>query len=99
MILLSGTIDVDHDQREAFIEPARTLQSKTREEAGCEGYAFTAALDDPGRFYVSERWSDEDAVASHAAAPHMADFFAAVGGLVRGADITKYTGATGEKFM
>ena len=99
MILLNGHIDVDPDQRDAFIEAARTLQTKTREEAGCEAYAFTAALDDPGRFYVSERWADDDAMATHASSPHMAEFFGAVGGVVRGADIMKYTGATAEKFM
>jgi hypothetical protein len=33
------------------------------------------------------------------ASPHMATFFGAVGGAVKGASLMKYTGATAEKLM
>ena len=99
MIIVNGTIDVDPDQRDAFIEAARALMADTRAEAGCEGYAFAADLDDPGRFHVTENWADDDAVAGHMASPHMATFFGAVGGAVKGASLMKYTGATAEKLM
>ena len=99
MIIVNGYIDVDPDQRETFVVAAQSLMSATRAEAGCEHYAFSADLDDPGRFYVSERWADEDAVTGHMGQPHMAEFLTAIGSVVRGADLIKYTGATGEKLM
>ena len=99
MIIVNGTIDVDPDQRDTFIEAARALMTDTRAEAGCESYAFAADLDDPGRFHVAERWADDAAVAGHMASPHMAAFLGAIGGAVRGASLTKYTGATAEKLM
>jgi quinol monooxygenase YgiN len=99
VILLSGHLDVDPDQRDTFITACQSLMTATRAEPGCGHYAFSADLDDPGRFHVAEQWADEDAIASHSGSPHMAEFLGAIGPLVRGADITKWTGATGEKFM
>jgi quinol monooxygenase YgiN len=99
VILVTGTLDVDPDQRDAFIEAAQTLMTATRAEAGCEHYAFTADLDDPGRFHVTERWTGDDVMNTHMAAPHMAEFMGAVGGLVKGVSLTKWEGATGSKLM
>ena len=99
MILVTGTIDVDPAQRDAFIAACQTVQAKTREETGCEAYAFSADLDDPGRFHVSERWADEDAINGHMASPHMAEFMGALGGLVKAGSLTKWTGAEGSKLM
>jgi quinol monooxygenase YgiN len=99
VILVTGHIDVDPAQRDAFIAACQTVQAATREEAGCEHYAFSADLDDPGRFHVSERWADDEAMNGHMASPHMAAFMGALGGLVTGASLTKWTGATGSKLM
>ena len=99
MILVTGIIDVDPDQREAFIAAAQAAMEPTRAEDGCEHYAFSADLDDPGRFHVSERWASEEAMTAHMASPHLAAFMGAMGGLVRGASLTKWEGATGSKLM
>ena len=99
MILLTGTIDVDPAQRDTFIAAAQAVHAATRAEAGCEHYSFSADIDDPGRFHLSERWADQAALDAHMATPHMAEFMGSLAGVVKAGDITKWTGATGEKFM
>ena len=99
MILVTGYIDVDPGQRDSFIAAVKAVQAKTREEPGNQHYVFSADLEDDGRFFVNEHWADEDAIASHMASPHMAEFLGALGGLVRGAELIKYSGATAEKLM
>ena len=51
----------------------------TRAEAGCARYSYAVDLSDPNLVHVVEEWSDEEAVAAHMAAPHMAEFMAALG--------------------
>jgi quinol monooxygenase YgiN len=99
VILVTGTIDVDPAQRDAFIEAATKLMGPTRAEAGCERYAFTADVEDPGRFHVVEQWASEDEMNAHMQAPHLAEFMATIGAFVRGAGLTKWEGATGSKLM
>lgn len=99
MILVTGTIDVDPEQRDAFIEAARKLMAATRAETGCELYSFAADLDEPGRFHISERWADEDAMNAHMGQAHLAEFMGAIGPMARGSSLTKWDGATGSKLM
>ena len=99
MILVTGYIDVDPAQRDTFLNAVKAVQAKTREEPGNEHYVFSADLEDDGRFHVEEHWADEDAIAGHMASPHMAEFLGAIGGVVRGASLMKYSGATPEKLM
>jgi quinol monooxygenase YgiN len=99
VILVNGYMDIDPDQRDAFIAAVQKLQAPTRAEDGCESYAISADVDDPARFHISEQWASEEAVAGHMAAPHMAEFFGAVGGMVRGASVVKWTGGVPEKLM
>ena len=51
----------------------------TRAEAGCARYSYSVDLSDPNLLHVAEEWSDEEAVAAHMAAPHMAELMAALG--------------------
>lgn len=99
VILVTGTIDIDPDQRAAFVEAAQACMTPTRAEDGCEHYAFTADLDDPGRFHVAERWASDDAMNAHMQSPHLAAFMGALGGIVRGASLTRWDGATPSKLM
>ena len=51
-ILVTGTMDIDPAQRDAFIVACQELMTGTHQEAGCEHYSFTADLSDPGRFHI-----------------------------------------------
>ena len=51
----------------------------TRAEPGCARYSYSVDISDPNLLHVAEEWSDEEAVAAHMAAPHMAELMAALG--------------------
>lgn len=51
----------------------------TRAEAGCARYSYSVDLLDPNLLHVVEEWSDEEAIAQHMAAPHMAELMGALG--------------------
>lgn len=51
----------------------------TRQEPGCEHYAYSVDLDDPDLLHVSERWSDGEATKRHMQTPHMAELMAELG--------------------
>ena len=97
---MTGTIDLDPGNRDAAIEAFNEVMAATRAEDGCEHYVFSADLTDPGRFYVSEQWASEEAMASHTASAHLAAFMGKMGGFgVTAASLTKWTGAASEKLM
>jgi quinol monooxygenase YgiN len=99
MILVTGTIDIDPDQRDAFVELLKPLMATTRAEAGCDHYSFAGDVEDPGRFYIAERWETEEAMQAHSASEHLATFMGAVGAMARGASLTQWAGATPTTIM
>jgi len=99
-ILVTGTIDFDPTNRDKAIETVTACMEATRAEDGCEFYAFSGDLGDPGRFHVSEQWASQEAMDSHMQTPHMAALMGAMGSLgVTGASLTKWDGATPSKLM
>ena len=99
-IIVTGYFDLDPAKREDFIAAATTAMTATRAEEGNESYAFTADLEDPGRFYVTELWATQEAMDSHMTTAHLAAFMGAMGGFgVTGASLTKWDGATASTLM
>ena len=74
MIQVNGTIElaqpIDAALQKAIVEMVRA----TRAEEGCIDYSFARDLADPNVLVVFERWRDRDALQTHAASSHMADF-------------------------
>jgi quinol monooxygenase YgiN len=99
VILVTGTIDIDPDQRDAFVAAAQKVTAPTRAEEGCEHYAFSADLDDAGRFHVSERWASEESMAAHMASPHLAAFLGDIAPMVRASEVWHWDGATPSRLM
>lgn len=79
MIIVTGTIDIDPAKRDAAIEACNAVMEPTRKEVGCHQYAFSADLSDPGRFYVTEQWDDEETMGAHMQSPHLAEFMGKLG--------------------
>jgi quinol monooxygenase YgiN len=99
-ILVTGTIDFDPAKREEAIAAVTAACEATLAEEGCEGYAFTGDLSNPGRFYINEQWASQEAMDSHMQTPHLAALMAAWGTVgVTGASLTKWDGATPSKLM
>jgi len=99
-ILITGSIDLDPANRDAAIAAFTACMEATRAEDGCESYAFSADLTDPGRFHVSEQWRDQAANDAHGAGPALATLMGAMGSLgVTGASLTAWSGAEPKKLM
>jgi len=92
-ILLTGTFDFDAEHHDAMVEAAKAIMAITNKEAGCELYAITADLDEPGRFHISERWTDQESLAAHMKGAHLKDFGRAMRAASATASITRWDGA------
>lgn len=51
----------------------------SRAEPGCARYSYSVDISDPNLLHIAEEWSDDDAIAAHMAAPHMAELMGALG--------------------
>ena len=99
-IIVTGSFDLDPAKRDDFIAAAQVCMAASRQDEGNEGYTFSADLDDPGRFHVSEQWASQEAMDAHMGQPHMATFLGGMGDFgVTGGSLTKWEGATGSKLM
>ncbi|MDX1581283.1 MAG: putative quinol monooxygenase [Alphaproteobacteria bacterium] len=63
---------------EKDLEKARTagkiMAEKSSAEQGCNLYAFSEDLNEPGLIRITEEWDSEDDLKRHFTEPHMADF-------------------------
>lgn len=81
MIIVTGTFTLDPAKADDARQVMLTAMEETRKEEGCEGYAFTADLAEPGVFHVVEQWTDLEAIEKHMKSPHLAALVAAMPGL------------------
>ncbi len=91
MIILSGTVDVDPEQREAALIAGQPHMRATRALDGCLDYVWSADPLVPGRIYVYERWESREQLEAHFASPHypaMRDTISTHG--LRGIDVAKH---------
>jgi quinol monooxygenase YgiN len=92
VLIVHATIEVDPANRDAVLAAAASHQELCRAEEGCHRYDISSDVADPGRFYVTELWEGDAALAAHSKAPHMRVFgkaLAAAG--LKGSSATKYT--------
>jgi quinol monooxygenase YgiN len=65
VIVAIGDVRAQIPQRAAVEAAMRRAQTAALEEDGCLSFAFAAALDDPGRYVLVQRWSDLQAMEAH----------------------------------
>ncbi|NVE94492.1 putative quinol monooxygenase [Altererythrobacter lutimaris] len=80
---------------EGTLETARAafepMITASRAEDGCISYAYAQDVLDPSVLHITEKWQDEEALATHFATPHMAEFQEALGQLdVTITELAKY---------
>jgi len=79
MIAVMGTIKLAPGVADTLKDVMIAMMAATQAEDGCETYVFSQHVGDPDTIMISERWRDNDALAAHSKAPHMATFNKAVG--------------------
>ena len=65
MIIITGTVVIARENRDAFIAAATHHVTLSRTEAGCISRAFHEDVMSPGTFVFVERWRDMAAVQEH----------------------------------
>ncbi len=78
MILVVGTARFAPGELERLRDALARNVAATRQEEGCEHYAYAIDLDDPNLLHVAQRWRDGDATRKHMQTPHMAELMAAL---------------------
>jgi quinol monooxygenase YgiN len=97
-VIVTGTFDLDPELRENAIAVFTDMMERTRIEEGCEHYAFTADLSDPGRFHLIEQWTSLATNEAHVQTPHFPTFLQQLGELgITGVSITQWLGAAENK--
>ena len=62
MVIVAGHINVEPQQREAYLAGCVSVVEQPRRAVGCLDFAITADLIDPGRINIFERWASQAAV-------------------------------------
>ena len=65
MIIIAGTFEVDPDQREEFLRERGDAMRRSRAEAGCLEYVFSADPIEPGRVVLLELWASQPDLDAH----------------------------------
>jgi len=91
MLIVAGTMTIDPEHRQAFLEGREESVKSVRTEPGCLDYVFSPDPYDPALVRLFERWENKEALATHLAG--MATGGQPGGGPspVRGVDILQYT--------
>ena len=99
-IIVTGYLKVDPAKHDEFVAAAVALMKATRAEEGNVGYTFSADIEEPGVFHLSEQWTSGEALDAHMATPHMAAFMATSATLgLAGGSVHKWEGATPSKLI
>ncbi len=74
LIVIIGQFDIHPDDAAAAGELMRTMMNATVKEQGCHHYAYARNLETPNRFQLSELWENDESLAAHFRAEHMATY-------------------------
>jgi quinol monooxygenase YgiN len=72
-IVIIGQFDI-HPEDASAAELMRVMMNETMKEHGCRHYSYSRDLSTANRFQLSELWENEEALAGHFRANHMATY-------------------------
>lgn len=100
MIIVEGWIKLAEDEMTRIKTSAMHAVRETLKEDGCLHYSMALDVSDKNIIRISERWRDEQALATHFTAPHMADFAKLLNTVKReGADVRAYSSEEVRRLM
>lgn len=62
MVIVAGSIVVDPLRRDDYLASCAAVMRQARRAPGCQDFAITADLLDPGRVDIFERWESQASV-------------------------------------
>ncbi len=78
MLIVAAEVSIEEGSVEGVRDALRTMETETLKEPGCQVYAFSIDVSDPGTLRIFERWDSMEALELHFKTPHMASFGAAI---------------------
>jgi quinol monooxygenase YgiN len=78
MVVVMGATKFAPGEIDRLMPQIAALIAAARASKGCDLFAYARDVIDPDVLLVSERWRDTGAIAAHEAAPHTAEFNAAM---------------------
>ncbi len=91
MIVVSGTVRIKPESRQAAVDAGIEMSRASEAEAGCITYHFYSDIEDENLFRIFEVWTNEEALMAHFKTPHMATFNSKLPDLLAGeTDIKRY---------
>lgn len=91
MLVVLGVITVKPETIAGVKDAICTMETETLKEPGCDSYAFSVSISDPGTIHIAERWQSMDDLAAHFQTPHMAALNTALGSVeILGMDVNVY---------
>ena len=80
MIVIEVVFEASSNTRNDFIGLMRRTMTASQRENGCVLYRFTADLEFPNRFILTELWENEEGLKAHFAGEAFKNFFAKLPG-------------------
>jgi quinol monooxygenase YgiN len=62
VIIVAGSVHVDPEARDSYLDGCREVVAAARRASGCLDFALSADLLEPGRINVFERWESTEAL-------------------------------------
>ncbi len=79
-----ATIPAKPETEDAIRAALQALAAESRKEEGCLAYDLYESTSAPDTFVTVERWTDQEALDTHMASPHVAEAFGAAEGALAG---------------
>jgi quinol monooxygenase YgiN len=91
-VVVVATLPGKPEHREELGRLLARAAANSRGDAGCVSYAFHRDLEEEDRYVSVEVWQDQAALDAHFGAPHLAELFGEMGGMLAGPpDIKSWT--------
>ena len=92
MIIISGTIRFNPQDRQVTLDAIQRMMDASRAEEGCLAYTFSLDLASPDTLHLFEVWATAEALDLHRETPHMATFRQEVSPTFTQTEIKRYIG-------
>ena len=90
-IAITARLVIEPGRVDEYLRAAQEVIGHTREEPGCQLYAFARDILQPDVIWVSEQWQSDAALQQHFATEHLGRFLQRVAGIeLLEMDVRKY---------
>lgn len=79
MIVVNAIVTSTQEDIVALQSAISSMETASREEAGCLDYTFSVELNNPNVLRITEKWQSLDDLKAHFETPHMAGFQSTMG--------------------